>query len=188
MAHRRISPQQLLAVQYLLDGSNKSDALRMAGYSESTALKRQELIFGHPAVKAEIERRQARMRKKYELTEDWVVERLMLIADSGAVLAKFKKVLPNGMLSWNFTDATQEELAAINELSVETSRDREGIETTKFKVGVSDPKGALDSLARKLGLFKDKMELSGELSLVERITRGRERVRKESEDSDGGAV
>ncbi len=179
MPTRRISPQQLLAVQYLLDGSNRSDALRMAGYTENTALKHQ-YKFDRSPMKEEIERRQARMRKKYELTEDWVVERLMMIADSGAVLAKFKKV-DGKMLSWDFTDATQEELAAINELSVETSRDRNGIEITKFKVGVSDPKGALDSLARKLGLFKDKMELTGELSLVERITRGRERVQKEEE-------
>ncbi len=186
MATRRISPQQLLAVQYLLDGSNRSDALRMAGYTENTALKRQELIFGHPAVKTEIERRQARMRKKYELTEDWVVERLMLIGDSNNILAKFKKV-DGKALSWDFTGATQEDLAAIGELVVTTHRERGGAEVTSFKAGALDPKGALDSLARKLGMFKDKVELSGELSLVERITRGRERVRKEEEDSDGGA-
>ncbi len=180
MTTRRISPQQLLAIDYLLDGSNKSDALRMAGYTENTALKHQ-YKFDRSPMKEEIERRQARMRKKYELTEDWVVERLMLIADSGAVLARFKKILPNGMLSWDFTGATQEELAAIGELVVTTHRERDGAEVTNFKAGALDPKGALDSLARKLGLFKDKMELTGELSLMERITRGRGRVQKEEE-------
>jgi hypothetical protein len=134
-------------------------------------------VFDKPSVAAEIKRRQAMLRKKHDLDEDWVIQRMMRIADSGEILARFKKVTKDGKLDWDFTGATQDELAAINELTVTTTTAR-GETTTKFKVGSDSPKGALDSLMRKMGMFQDNLNVSGEMSLTERITAGRNRVNK----------
>jgi len=171
--------QRKLVDEYFVD-FNKSAAARRAGYSVSSVEepKHRGKGFEHPAVKKEIERRQAKVQAKYDLNEDWVIQRLMRIADAGAILAKFKKVEPDGTLSWNFKGATQEELAVINDLSVETYVEGRGDgarEVKKFKIGVSDVKGALDSLCRRLGLFQDKMQLSGDAALVERLQNARTR-------------
>ncbi len=173
MAQEKLNQRRLLMIDFYLAGATKADAMRLAGYSECTATQHQMLVFNHPVVTAEIQRRQELNRKKYELDEDWVIQRLMRIADSGIILAKFKKVQPDGSLDWNFTGATEDDLAAINELTV--SYDKEG--NKQMKIGSDSPKGALDSLCRKLGLFQDIQINIGEVTLSDRIDRGRERSR-----------
>ena len=175
--HDPLDQRQLLAVDRYMEGASKADAMRLAGLSEGYATKHQGDFFDQPLIAAEVERRQRSARRRYELEEDWVVQRLMRIANSGEVLARFKKVQPDGLLAWDFTGATEDELAAISELTVTTRRDSQGDEVVKVKVGSTDPKGALDSLCRRLGLFEDRVRLEGELSLVDRISRGRDRAR-----------
>lgn len=149
---------------------NKAEAARLAGYKQANIVGPR--IFQHPLVIQEVDRREAEARRKSGLTEQWVIERMMRIADSGATLAKFRKVLPNGKLDWDFTGATQEELSIINELTVEKTK-----YGAKMKVGTSDPKGALDSLMRKLGLFKDNVDVKFSNSIMDRLQRGRERMK-----------
>ena len=132
---------------------------------------------------AEIERRREKIIKDHELTMDWVIERLMRIADGGRTLAKFKKVTADGKLDWDFTDATLEELSLINDMNIDsyTEGRGEGARNVKrFKLNVGDPKSALDSLARILGMFNDNMTIKGELSMVERLHAGRARVKREN--------
>ena len=86
-----LNARQLEAVdQYMINGFNKAEALRAAGYSETMATGRPQGVFSNPLVKAEIERRKARRAAKQELTEDWIIERYMTLADAPRVLAKFK--------------------------------------------------------------------------------------------------
>ena len=169
----------LMVDEYFSNGFDKTKAARSQGYKHPSRYA--TVLFQKPEVVAEIERRRALLREKHELTEDWVIERLMAIADSGRVLAKYKKVAPDGTLTWDFTDAPEADLVAINELSVDFYTEGKGNDATqvkKFKVGTSDPKAALDSLCRKLGLFNDKVTVQGEVSLIERLQKGRERVKK----------
>jgi phage terminase small subunit len=168
-----LDQRQLLVIMYYMEGHPKRDCLRMAGYAESTARKRCDRVFNNPMIKAEIEKRQAMLREKHELSEDWVIQRLMMIADSGATLAKYKVIGKDGQLSWDFTGATEEDLAAINELTVTEKADG----TTSIKIGTDSPKSALDSLARKLGLFNEVVTFRGEISLVDRIRQGRDQAR-----------
>jgi len=173
---RPITQQQLLMIGFYLAGATKTDSMRMAGHSEKSARISHSRAFKNPVVVKEIERQQEKLRKKYELDEDWVIQRLMRIADSGTILAKFKKVQSDGSLDWDFTGATEDELASINELTVITTETEKGV-VTKMKIGSESPKAALDSLCRKLGLFQDITINIGEVSLADRITRGRERSR-----------
>lgn len=182
---RAIIHREERAIHFSLLGHTDKDALMMAGYSEATARSNAKSVFGRPVVAQELARRRLEIRDKYKLSEEWVTERFMRIADAGKTLAKFKKVLPGGKLNWDFTGATDEELALINELTVTTTED-EGSVRTHNKISTSDPLGALNSLARVQGMFKDKIQFEGELSLVDRLARGRERARIIEHDPEEG--
>lgn len=171
---------------YFENGFDKVDAAKKFGLAQPQANAAR--LFKRKDVQAEIARRRKRIETKLELDRDWIVQRLMRIADAGFILAKYKKVTEDGKLDWDFTGASQEELALVNGLSVEVYHEGRGPgkkAIKKFKIDASDPKGALDSLARILGLFEDKVEVKGEISLIERIRAGRDRLAKEYRDGQG---
>ncbi len=167
---------------------SKSAALQAAGYSKHTAEdKAGALIFDRPEVKAEIERRQTVLRQKNELTVEWVISRLQAVASAPETLAKYMMVTKDGKLDWDFTDASIEDLSLINDLSVESylkGRGDNACNVLKFRIGLSDRKAALDSLARILGMFDDSMTLKGELTMVERLHAGRARVKRENKETE----
>lgn len=158
---------------FFINGFNKREALISAGYKVNVS---SYAVFAQPWVKAEIQRRMKKLADKAELTEGWVLERMMRIADAGNILAPYKKVQEDGTLLLDFTDATPDALALINDLTVETYIDGEGDKVKKFKVSVTEPKAALDSLARKLGMFKDSVDVNH--GVADRLAAGRDRVRK----------
>ncbi len=178
----KLTVKETMAVDALMQGATMAEAMRAANYADSTCEHQQVRFFQRPKIKKVLNERRYRARKEYKLDEDWVIQRLMRIANAGEILARFKKVDGNGQMSWDFTDASQDDLAVINELTVTSERDKDGVLVTKTKIGVSDPKGALDSLCRKLGLFNDKLNLSGGLSLMDRLQAGRKRAAVRDED------
>jgi phage terminase small subunit len=158
--------------------------MRKAGYTEQTATKTQAAYFARPEMVAEIERRRKQIIEDHGLTLEWVIERLMRIADSGRTLAKFKKVTADGYLDWDFTNATLEELSLINDMNTDSyseGRGQQARAVKRFKISGGDPKGALDSLARILGAFNDNLTVKSELSMVERLHAGRARVKRENQ-------
>ena len=162
---------------------SKAAALMKVGYAKQTSHDQANRVFGLPEVKEEIERRQAELRQKNELTIDWVISRLQAVASAPEKLAKYIKITEDGKLDWDFTDASIEDLSLINDLAVESylkGRGKDGAQANvlKFKIGLSDRKAALDSLARILGMFDDSMTLKGELTMVERLHAGRARVKR----------
>ncbi len=184
MAKEPLSQRRELMIDFYLAGSTKADAMRLAGYSENSATTGQDLVFNHPVVLKELKRRQEENRKEYKLDEDWVIQRLMRLVDSGSILAKFKKVLPDGKLDWDFTGATEDDLACINELTV--GFDKEGRRT--MKIGTESIVAAADKLMRKLGSYQDVTINIGEVTLSDRIDRGRERSRLANKKPGDDAV
>ncbi len=183
---RKLSLKQTMVLNYWFAGGcgSKSDAMRKAGYTEQTATKTQATYFARPEMVAEIERRRAKIIKDHELTLEWVIERLMRIADSGMSMAKFKKVTADGYLNWDFTNATPKELSLINDMTIDSYTEGRGggaRGVKRFKVNSSDPKAALDSLARILGAFNDNLTVKSEFSMLERLHAGRARVKRENQ-------
>lgn len=174
-----ISPQQLLAVDhYFACGFNKREALLRAGYSEKTAEGNPHSVFNHPFVVAEVERRQKELAKKNNVTAERIVQEFAKIGFSN--LGDLVEVNPDGSAYLDMRKITPEQRAALSEFTVdeyEEGRGEGAVAVKKFKIKFHDKKGALDSLARHLGMFNDKVEVSGELSIVERLQRGRDRVR-----------
>ena len=171
MGHKKLPFKLRIAVNAFLSGMTQQEALVEAGYSEKSS---PNSVFGRDDVKHEIERRQEEVAAKYDVSQEWVVEHLVRITKSGEALAKFIKVDHEGKLYHDFTGATQEELALIEELTVE----RTPLGGHKMKASPPGRQRAIDSLCRVLGFNKDKLDLSGSVSLVERLQRGRGRVKK----------
>lgn len=163
---------------YMLNGYNKKQALITAGYSQSTANLRAGLVFDREDVKEEIEMRRKRLAQRYDLEEDWVIRRLMDRADSGRLLAPYKKVDENGQLYYNFKGAPEDILALVQAIGIEYSKEGRGdeaIEIRKAKVQEPDAQAALMALARHMGMLNDKLEVKGG-DLSDRIQAGRDRA------------
>ena len=98
-----------------------------------------------PEVAALIEKRQAELRKKTNITVERVLE-------GYAALAFFD-------VRKMFT--TDGKLKPINEMDEATASAITGFNMDKGTVRLTDRRGALDSLARTLGMFKDRVEHTG---------------------------
>ena len=165
----KLSDKMFRAVtEYFTNGHNQYKALKAAGYSESTANDHPERVFNHPSVVAEITRRQTVANKAANLDQAWITERLMALADSSKTLAQYMKVDKDGKLDWDFTGATEKELALIKSLQVDD---------TKFKIDMSDPLAVLNSLARIAGLFNDRLKLEADDEVVAILQSARNRVK-----------
>jgi phage terminase small subunit len=165
-----ISPKHKRLVDlYFANGFNKDKAARDAGYSAYRQYSNR--LFYHPDVVAEIERRRLRLEQKYKLTEDWITERLMRLADADVQLAKFQKVDEQGVAYWDFTGATQEELALIKGLQsdVEVSPE-DGKAARKLKIDKPDSMRALEILARIQGMFKDKQQVEATVKVETNVS------------------
>lgn len=182
-AIKRISARHKRLVDHYFDCNFvKAEACRRAGYKSPD--KYATKLFKHPDVVAEIERRRKRLSEKFDLSRDWIVSRLMRLVESNLNLKKFMKVDDEGNLYWDFTDATDEEKLAINNLQVDTYVEAKGNGkvVTKMKVGAADPLGALQTLARIQGLFQDNVNVSGEVSVIDRLQAGRNRLAKKDDE------
>jgi len=168
---------------YFENGFNKGKALKTVGYTQRTSRSNPQSVFSREDVKAEIARRKERLAEKHEVTQELIIGELLKRALSGATLAKFKKIQDNGTLMWDFTGATDEELALVSDLGVDfmkIGRGKGAVDVTKFRIKEPDVQAALMALARDLGLFNDSLEVTGG-TVADRIREGRARLAKEEE-------
>lgn len=150
----------------------RSEACRKAGYKdfENAAT----YIFKLPHVKADLEKRRKRTRQRYELEPNWIIQRLMNIVDGDAasVLMKLKA---NG---YDLSCLTLNERYMVDSFQEEVYLEGRGDaarEVKRVKIGISDRTSAATVLARSLGMLKDKVEVAGEVSLVQRLQAARQR-------------
>lgn len=92
---KTISPKHSMVLDHWFEHGckNKSEAMRQAGYSDMMSSKRQHAVFDRPEVLADIERRRHEATQKHELKLDWVISRLMYIAEHGDKTADRKGAL-----------------------------------------------------------------------------------------------
>lgn len=144
--------QKLFVEEYLIDLNATQAAIR-AGYSPDTA---KEIGFENltkPNIRACIDREMAERSKRTGVNADRVVQELAKIAFVNAVdvidpeTATVKE------------DALPEDTAAIQSVKVKTFGD-DGLER---EIKMADKLKALELLGKHMGMFKDKVELSGTL-------------------------
>lgn len=140
--------------EYLIDLNATQAAIR-AGYSPKTADTQGPRLLQNVGVRTRIDAAIAEQSRRTGINADVVVRELARIGRLNA-----GKVI-------NFSDATvkdnaaDDDLAAIASVKVKTSETDQGT-TVEREVKFHDKNKALELLGRHLGMFNDKLQVSGE--------------------------
>jgi phage terminase small subunit len=173
-ASERLTDKDKKAVEmFFLCEGNRSEAARRLGFGASYSW----YLFKQPVVKKEIERRQAILARKYEVSAERVIEETAFIAFSN--LGDLLVTQADGSAIIDMNKLTPQMRAAISEYTVETfseGRGKDAKEVKKYRVKFHDKKAALDSLARTMGLFNDKVTIGLEDEMIEALQAGRKRA------------
>nr|DAK45868.1 MAG TPA: Terminase small subunit [Caudoviricetes sp.] len=161
--------QKRFVEEYLID-MNGARAARAAGYSESAARETASRLLKTPEVAQAIRKARESLSERTEITQDWVLQRWAAIADvdKRAFFDDAGRLRP--VSEW-----TREMALAVDGLDVTETDGEIAVKISKLKL--SSSKAALDSIARHLGMFKDKVEVSVDETLAERIARAKARLK-----------
>lgn len=142
--------QKLFVEEYMIDLNATQAAIR-AGYSPETAQEQGSRLLSNVMVKKEIGKAMAERSRRTGVNADRVVMELAKIAFVNAV-----DVIDHKTATVK-ADASPDDTAAIQSVKVKTFGE-DGLER---EIKMADKLKALELLGRHLGMFKDKLELSG---------------------------
>jgi phage terminase small subunit len=146
-----VTPKQARFVEeYLLDLNATQAAIR-AGYSRKRAGARGYLLMRHPDVAAAVTAAQHERSRRTAIT-------------AGQVLIELARIAFADLRDFVEWDDTKIEILSSKDLSTDAARAVAEVTYSKSggatKVKLHDKKAALEALARHLGLFKDRIEVS----------------------------
>ena len=169
---RLLDPKQKKAADLYLAGKTKKEALALAGYKSYNIA-----VFKNELVQRYMNRRLNSLMRRHKVSQERIVEEYAKIAFFNK--GDFMVQTDDGHVIMDISNMTPDETAAISEYVVEEYKEGRGgdkREIRKVRIKEYDKLRALDSLARIKGMFDDKLNVSGKVSLVERINKGRKRV------------
>ena len=164
--------QQIFVREYVID-YNATRAAIAAGYSKDTARFTGPEYLSKPHIQAEIKEILDNRLNKLDITADRIAEEYAKLAfsdiggfvDYKTVISKVGEVDEEDVYGYqtiiDVKDSQTVDTSAISEVSI--SKDG----TFKFKL--HDKKGALDSLSRIKGMFNDKIEHSGTVTIEQML-------------------
>lgn len=156
MAHRALSAKARRFVdEYLIDLNATQAAIR-AGYSAVAAHNQGSRLMGRADVQAAIAAAQAGRARRTEITADRVMEELARVA-----FFDLRRVFrPDGTLI-PVADLPEDVAAALAAVDLATVAKGEGAVEHIAKIKAADKLRALENLARHLGMFRERVEVSG---------------------------
>lgn len=154
MKKRKLTPkQQRFVDEYLVDLNATQAAIR-AGYSQKTAQEQGARLLSNVMVQAAIAECMKAREQRTEITQDKVVKELAKVAFGDP-----RKVMswgPGGLKLKDSAELTDDDAAFVSEVS-ETTTEHGG----SLKLKTNDKLKALELLGRHLGMFKEKVEVTG---------------------------
>lgn len=158
--------QQRFVEEYMIDLNATQAAIR-AGYSEKTAKVIGSENLSKPAIAAAIAAKREKLAQKAEITAEKVLQELALIGFSN--MQDYMRAGSDGDPYLDFSGLTREQAAALAEVTVEDFKEGRGesardVRRVKFKL--SDKRQALVDIGKHLGMFKEQIQHTGEISLV----------------------
>lgn len=155
------APQLRFIEEYLIDG-NATAAMRRSGYRGRDPKRAGHRFLQMPSVKAELAKRREVIADRYAVSADRIVRELATIAFAN--MQDYMEAGPDGDPHLSFADLTREQAGALAEMTVEDFVDGRGedardVRRVKFKL--HDKLAALAHLGKHLGLFRDKVEVTG---------------------------
>ena len=165
--------QRLFVAEYLIDLNATQAAIR-AGYSPKTAYAIGEQNIRKPSIQAALKNAMKNREKRTEVTADKVVTELAKIAfANGTNFARIvtgtrkKKVWNEDLEDYDEIDVDEQfvQFVDTDTLSDDEKAVISAVKETRHGIAVEsyDKVRALELLGKHLGMFKDKIELSGEL-------------------------
>ncbi len=169
-----LNPMQLRFVEeYLLDPSSQKKAAIRAGYSRHTASTISSQLMTDPRISKILEERQNAIVDKIGITKERIVHELALIA-----LANSRNTITldeNGEPTIDLHALSMDNSAA-NEVSVSTvgSHGKKSKAVSVKTIKTADKIAALKLLGQHIGMFKEQVEVTGKLSLLDLINKSME--------------
>ena len=145
--------QKRFVEEYLIDLNATQAAIR-AGYSPDTAGSIGAENLKKPEIKSRIDKAMAERSRRTGINQDRVLQELARIG-----FAKITDVVDPDTAEIR-TDASDDDLACIQSIKIKPNEFG-----TEREVKLYDKKAALVDLGKHLGLFKDKVELTGDMDL-----------------------
>lgn len=145
--------QKIFADEYLIDLNATRAAIR-AGYSPDTAGSIGAENLKKPEIKSRIDKAMAERSRRTGINQDRVLQELARIG-----FAKITDVVDPETAQIK-PDASDDDLACIQSIKIKPNEFG-----TEREVKLYDKKSALVDLGKHLGLFKDKLELNGDMDL-----------------------
>jgi len=151
-----LTPKQAMFVEEYLKDLNASAAARRAGYSERRSDQQGLENMRKPEIAAAIQAAMQARQQRTEITQDRVLQEIARLAffDVRRLVGADGAPIPINELD----DDTARAVIGLDVARVGNADIGEG-EVLKFKL--ADKKGALELLGRHLGMFKDRVEVTG---------------------------
>lgn len=139
--------QELFIQEYLVDLNATQAAIR-SGYSKNTAKEIGHENLTKPHIRSRIDELQQLRAEKLQISADWVLQRLIAISD------RCMKAEP--VMKWDYEEKAM-------------------VETGEFMFDSQGANKAVELVGKHLGMFKDKLEHSGNLgvSIINDIPRNK---------------
>ena len=163
---RPLTAKQKVFVQEYLVDLNATQAAIRAGYSQRTAGWIGPQLLGKTHIAEAVQGAMAKREERTEITQDRVLKEYAKLA----FLDPRRFYNEDGQLL-QVHELPEDVAAALSSMEVVTERAGE-LELAVRKIKFSDKKAALDSIARHLGMFKDKTELTGDFPVLNLVLNG----------------
>ena len=163
---RPLTAKQKVFVQEYLVDLNATQAAIRAGYSQRTAGWIGPQLLGKTHIAEAVQGAMAKREERTEITQDRVLKEYAKLA----FLDPRRFYDDDGQLL-QVHELPEDVAAALSSMEVVTERAGE-LELAVRKIKFSDKKAALDSIARHLGMFKDKTELTGDFPVLNLVLNG----------------
>ncbi|WP_259666678.1 terminase small subunit [Rhizobium bangladeshense] len=157
--------QARFVAEYLVDLNATQAAIR-AGYSRTTAQQQGSRLLLNVVVKAAIAERQEKVAAKLEITQEMIVAELAKIGFAN--MLDYVSIGADGDPFVSLGGMTRDQAAAVAEVTVEDFKDGRGEDARdvrKIKFKLHDKKAALVDLGKHLGMFKDQVEHTGNITV-----------------------
>jgi len=173
-------PYQVMLDHWFANGCrSRREAAIAAGHPASTA----HYYFKKPEVIIEIERRRNLLRVECGITEERIKAEIAKIAFAN--LGDLLEIQADGSAYLDMAAMTDDQKSALAEYHVESyqelgDEEHPGHTIKKARIKFHDKKAALDSLARIMGMFKDKLEVNVGLTLTDKVHQARQRLQPQT--------
>ena len=173
--NNKLTPkQEMFCREYLIDLNATQAAIR-AGYSEKTANRIATENLSKPVIKNYIEHLKAKRQEALDVDATYVLKRLIDIdqMDARDILNDDGSVKP--IFDW--PDVWRQSISGVDLMEIPNGEDTSSIIK---KIKWPDKVKNLELLGKHVdvGAFKDRLEVSGNLGLSERMKKARERSGK----------